>query len=190
MRLSKKYAVPDELALLYDFVNSLDRRSYMDHGHLHAGRDELGTISGYRAWLAAHQLPTNATRDSHSKAIALRGSLRAFLKVVPDERLSAGEAKELARQGSNYPLIVTTSSSGIILQPEDPASAVGAVLAQLYRLSNSGDLDRLKMCASEECSWIFFDRSKPGNRRWCSSDVCGNRHKARAYRERQREALG
>jgi hypothetical protein len=28
----------------------------------------------------------------------------------------------------------------------------------------------------------FYDRSKPGNRRWCSSVLCGNREKTRSYR--------
>ena len=34
--------------------------------------------------------------------------------------------------------------------------------------------------------WIFLDRSKPGNRRWCSSLICGNRQKTRDYRKRSR----
>ena len=34
---------------------------------------------------------------------------------------------------------------------------------------------------------MFYDRSKPTTRRWCSSLLCGNRQKTRAYRARQRE---
>jgi hypothetical protein len=33
-------------------------------------------------------------------------------------------------------------------------------------------LDRLKMCASEECRWVFYDRSKPGTGRRCASALC------------------
>jgi CGNR zinc finger len=52
----------------------------------------------------------------------------------------------------------------------------------LHRLAQGDRLDRLKMCASDACRWIFYDRSKPGNRRWCSSVLCGNREKTRSYR--------
>ena len=43
-------------------------------------------------------------------------------------------------------------------------------------------LERLNPCASDDCRWIFFDRSKPANRRWCSSSRCGNRAKVMRYR--------
>ena len=44
------------------------------------------------------------------------------------------------------------------------------------------------MCDLEECHWVFYDRSKPGARRWCASALCGNRQKTRAYRLRHRAA--
>ena len=47
------------------------------------------------------------------------------------------------------------------------------------RRSRNGTLDRLKMCASDECRRVFFDRSKPATRRWCMSSLCGNRMKTR-----------
>ena len=56
------------------------------------------------------------------------------------------------------------------------------ILAELHRLAQGDRLDRLKMCASDACRWIFYDRSKPGNRRWCSSVLCGNREETRSYR--------
>jgi predicted RNA-binding Zn ribbon-like protein len=59
----------------------------------------------------------------------------------------------------------------------------------MYLLSVTARLERLKVCSSEECRRVFFDRSKPGNRRWCSADLCGNRHKTRSYRQRQREKV-
>jgi predicted RNA-binding Zn ribbon-like protein len=43
------------------------------------------------------------------------------------------------------------------------------------------------MCASDECKRVFFDRSKPGTRRWCQSTLCGSREKTRTYRERIRK---
>ena len=51
MRLSEKYAVPEELALLYDFVNTLDLRRYVERGVVHAGGDELATPRRMEAWV-------------------------------------------------------------------------------------------------------------------------------------------
>ena len=65
-------------------------------------------------------------------------------------------------------------------------AGLSTVVAELYEGSVNGTLDRLKMCASEECRRVFFDRSKPATRRWCMSTLCGNRMKTRAYRERHR----
>ena len=52
--------------------------------------------------------------------------------------------------------------------------------------ATQGTLDRLKMCAAEECRRVFYDRSKPATRRWCMSTLCGNRIKTRTYRARHR----
>ena len=96
-------------------------------------------------------------------------------------------AASLNQAGAAFPLVVQVSGSGRIgLEPAPGASGLGRVLAELHRLEELGALDRLKMCASDECHWVFYDRSKPGSRRWCSSTLCGNREKTRTYRSRKR----
>lgn len=47
-----------------------------------------------------------------------------------------------------------------------------------------GDIDRLRMCASDDCSWLFIDNSRNKSRKWCSMETCGNRAKIARYRER------
>ncbi|MFF2555179.1 CGNR zinc finger domain-containing protein [Nocardia sp. NPDC058058] len=44
--------------------------------------------------------------------------------------------------------------------------------------------DRIRMCGGDRCYLMFLDTSRPGARRWCSMDRCGNRHKMRARRAR------
>src|ERR1700722_14732990 len=56
MRLSEKYDVPQELALLYDFVNTLDRRRFVEQGVVHAGGDELATPREMESWMRRHGL--------------------------------------------------------------------------------------------------------------------------------------
>jgi predicted RNA-binding Zn ribbon-like protein len=55
-------------------------------------------------------------------------------------------------------------------------------------LLSSDELERLRACGNPECGWLFLDRSRRGNRRWCDMQVCGSRAKARRYYFRRRAA--
>jgi predicted RNA-binding Zn ribbon-like protein len=67
-------------------------------------------------------------------------------------------------------------------------SDVGAALSALAR--DAVDLlagpDRMRIRRCGRCTLYFVDRSRPGRRRWCSMELCGNRSKAEAYRDRQK----
>jgi len=190
MQLSEKFAVPPEVSRLYDFANSLDLRSYVEYGVAHTPGDELATINQLEGWLRARGLLAVGARvdaDGRQRALELRTAIRAFVQVPHAARAGAGGA--LTTAALHFPLAMSVSPSGELhLRPAGDAAASGLahVIAELYRLSQTGRLDRLKMCASEECGWVFYDRSKPGNRRWCSSARCGNRQKTRDYRSRHR----
>ncbi|GAA1302636.1 hypothetical protein Psi02_48050 [Planotetraspora silvatica] len=47
---------------------------------------------------------------------------------------------------------------------------------------------RLRRCAGPDCDGLFVDVSRPGNRRWCSMNTCGNRVKKAAYRQRHAQS--
>jgi predicted RNA-binding Zn ribbon-like protein len=191
MHQSEKYAVPEDLALLYDFVNTLDCRRYIEQGLAHAGGDELATPRRMEAWMRSHRLPIagkHIDAAEHRRALDLRSALRIFLELSPAERQSTGATRRLAAASRDYPLTLTVAGDGTVaLEAAPGSSALGRVLAEMYRLAERNRLDRLKACASEQCRWIFFDRSKPANRHWCSSNLCGNRQKTRDYRRRHRE---
>ena len=38
---------------------------------------------------------------------------------------------------------------------------------------------RIRACAADDCGLLFVDASRPGRRRWCSMEWCGNRAKMR-----------
>jgi predicted RNA-binding Zn ribbon-like protein len=48
--------------------------------------------------------------------------------------------------------------------------------------------DRVRVCGGDTCLLIYLDTSRAGGRRWCSMQRCGNRHKVRAFREREATA--
>lgn len=44
----------------------------------------------------------------------------------------------------------------------------------------------LRRCANRDCGWLFLDRSRRGNRRWCEMATCGTRDKVRRFYARRR----
>jgi predicted RNA-binding Zn ribbon-like protein len=68
---------------------------------------------------------------------------------------------------------------------------VGAAMSEVARdaLAMLGDPDqrrRVRACANPDCERLFYDDSRPGRRRWCSPDRCGDQARARAYRARRK----
>ncbi|MDC6380193.1 CGNR zinc finger domain-containing protein [Pseudomonas graminis] len=59
------------------------------------------------------------------------------------------------------------------------AGFIGRLAVQASILLTSGDLSRLKACATPDCDWLFLDTSKNGRRRWCQMNVCGAREKVK-----------
>lgn len=48
----------------------------------------------------------------------------------------------------------------------------------------SDQLDRVRVCDSGTCEWLFMDESRNRSRRWCDMSTCGNRAKARRHYEK------
>lgn len=42
-------------------------------------------------------------------------------------------------------------------------------------LVTSPALGRVRACAGADCGALFLDTSRPGTRRWCSMNTCGNK---------------
>jgi predicted RNA-binding Zn ribbon-like protein len=67
-----------------------------------------------------------------------------------------------------------------------PALALSAALSTVARdaiaLFTSERAHSIRQCANPQCLLLFVDASRPGKRRWCSMDRCGNRAKVTAYR--------
>jgi predicted RNA-binding Zn ribbon-like protein len=192
---SRKFQVPDGLANTYDFANSLDLRHFTHFGVEHPQSDKLGGPKDLADWMQQHGLGADGGRITSAMfetALRLRGALRDYLQCEPAERRRNRDVLgELDHALAPFPLrVVVRAGRGAILAAarEDALAGLSAIAIELHDATLLGTLDRLKMCASEECRRVFFDRSKPATRRWCMSTLCGNRMKTRAYRERRREA--
>lgn len=186
---SRKFKVPDDLANLYDFANTLDLRRFMHHGVQHPQSDALSEAASLAAWMSERKLGEGKkiTPAMLATALQLRSSVRDYLQSDLIERQrSKSIARALNQAAQHFPLAAEAHDGAMTLRPvrNDALAGLSAVVAEFYNGAANGTLDRLKMCASDECYRVFYDRSKPGTRRWCVSALCGNREKTRTYRER------
>ena len=190
---SRKFQVADALAHLYDFANSLDVRHFVHRGVQHPQSDELAGPRELGVWMGKHGLPKangKITPAMLETALQLRADVRAFLQCgVAERRRKATGAGPFNRALKQFPLVAEAQGEGgfaLRACRDDALAGLSVVVAELYDGSIRGTLDRLKMCAAEECRRVFYDRSKPATRRWCMSTLCGNRIKTRTYRARHR----
>ena len=175
---------PPELAPVQDFVNAhFDEEPQV--------RERLPEPMA--AWFTRHGLvPRNArmTPADQKHVLQFRRAVRELLEANDHgERPEPHAVAVLNRLAREAALRVEfDAAGGADLRPT--ASGVerplGALLAMIFRSMLDGTWRRLKICRADTCRWAYYDRSKNGSGAWCSMLDCGNRAKARAYRERRR----
>ena len=69
-------------------------------------------------------------------------------------------------------------------QPEDLFAPLANSAATLF-----AEVDRNRLLKCGHCVLHFYDTSKKGTRRWCSTQLCGNRLKVAAYAGRKRRIV-
>lgn len=72
-------------------------------------------------------------------------------------------------------------------RPVTPGQVLSTVARDAVELFTGPMADRVRRCAGNDCLLVFVDTSRPGRRRWCSMERCGNRAKVRAFRNRQQK---
>ena len=119
---------------------------------------------------------------------ALRPRLRALWRMDEDDLVTA--VNSVLLESRALPQLVDHDDIGwhIHAVPQEAPLAtrmlVEAAMA-LIDVIRSGELDRLKNCAADDCDNIVLDLSRNRSKRFCE-DGCGNRENVRAYRDRRR----
>nr|BFE60537.1 hypothetical protein GCM10020063_050630 [Dactylosporangium thailandense] len=118
---------------------------------------------------------------------ALRPRLRALWNAGEDEAVELVNA--MLREGRALPQLVRHDEFDYHLhataaeQPLDVRLMVEFAMA-MVDVIRAGALDRLRVCAADDCQDVVVDLSKNRSRRFCESG-CGNRQNVAAYRARK-----
>jgi predicted RNA-binding Zn ribbon-like protein len=149
---------------------------------------------GERLRRTAAARPGEAARVLRS-AVALRELLYRIFSAVGQDLAPAESDVQLLNgllPDANRRVGVARSGDGFEWAwLEDPEHSLDRVLWSIVRsaaeLLTWNELQRVKLCNAHDCGWLFVDESRNRSRRWCDMSDCGNRAKARRFRERQRE---
>lgn len=68
-----------------------------------------------------------------------------------------------------------------VFEGSDAEQLAHALVSDAADLLSSGRCELIRQCQDSSCGWLYIDRSRERNRRWCSMRDCGNRAKARRF---------
>ena len=175
---------PGDLVVLQRFLNL--------HEHDAEGVEHDPPLEMVRTYLVDGGLLSPKERFTETERetyLELRRALRALILTNEGEPLSPADAQVIDRLGVEaelHPHFHAERAPTLEPRGEGVAAAFGQIVAIAFVAAFDGTFAHLKTCASEDCRAVFFDRSKNHSGRWCSMEICGNRAKVRAWRERQK----
>ncbi|MGK8522038.1 CGNR zinc finger domain-containing protein [Nocardia asteroides] len=111
---------------------------------------------------------------------------RAGYGRAAGERLTPEDIAAINIAAARPPLVPELRIDGTRGFADPTAAAALSTLARDAIDLFTGPLaGRIRVCAAQDCGLLFVDSSRPGRRRWCSMDRCGNLSKVRRYRGQQ-----
>jgi len=174
------------VGLVQAYVNTVD---------IQDGPEEFSDPTTLERWLVARGLmePGQVVSEGDLKnAVAVREAIRGVIgansgtTVYPLDIATLNEAAAASRLRARF-----GADGKARLEPETGgvAGAMGRMVAAVFTAMADEDWSRLKLCGSSTCRWAFFDRSRNHSSRWCTMASCGNRQKARRFRQRAKSTV-
>lgn len=186
-----------------DFLNSVatptdDPVDWIDDGE------------GLMAWLDQAEMVPRADLDSirdraipgqldavAAQARDLRNWYRSFVHRHKGKPLTAAALAELdplnhllERDEMYARLVAREDGEGVRLALKtmrrwgSPESLLAPICEVLATLLTQEDFTYVKACEAHSCTLLFADHTRGHTRRWCSMEICGNRAKQAAHRNR------
>lgn len=189
--------------LCLDFANTLEDRA------ADAPRELLTTYSDLIAWAEQALVVTSGqARELLAEAERHKGRAEEVLWHARDWRealyrifLALAEGGE--PEGDDLRLLNAALSRAMVhacivpaedgfawrwdIEPSALDWPLWPVMRSAADILTSEEVHTLRVCAADDCNWLFLDTSKNQSRRWCNMKTCGNRAKARKHHERKKQ---
>jgi predicted RNA-binding Zn ribbon-like protein len=174
-----------------DFINTLDY-------HRDGWKDSIESPAQAVAWFAdrglTHPHPELA-KDPRTldRVRDVRAALREITEAITEDRPAPRQALDEANRAlrARSVLELVPSQTGVAPSHRHVGNPISDALARLVEAlaieMAAGHPERLRICDSDSCRWVFYDSSRTGRRRWCDMSTCGNRAKAARLRARRRQ---
>lgn len=165
--------------------------------------EHLDSVEVLCAWIVGAGLVPAGTPLGHADASWLvefrelrgrvgqlvRGGLQA--EPWPSYDIALGRVNDIALAAPPAPRAVRSEDGTLVRELDHPpecAALLGAVARDAVELlTDPVARAGLRECEGDNCPIVYVDTSRGRRRRWCSSEVCGNRE--RVARHRRRAAL-
>ncbi|HZS15769.1 MAG TPA: CGNR zinc finger domain-containing protein [Candidatus Dormibacteraeota bacterium] len=178
---------PGDLWLLQELVNTRD---------VLPNTDELPDVASLRRWLVAHEVLDEAEADELTardlaRVTTFREAMRVLLRTNLGDPVDSAALALLNAESARTPLRVELGETGcaaLVPAGRGADRVLGRLLAGIAAAEVEGNWKRLKVCADDTCEWAYYDVSRNASKAWCSMKGCGNRAKARRFRQRSATA--
>ena len=171
---------PEPLRLVQRFVNTVDFENDIeeltDPRALERALAELGVLQG-----------VSLSQADLDRAVRVREALRALLlgnNGVAVGRSTLDTLEDATTRGRLAVRFADDGRADLVAAAPGIDGALGGIVGVVHTAMAEGSWPRLKACPRHICRWVFYDRSKNCNSRWCAMSVCGNRVKTGKYRRR------
>ncbi|EFL25670.1 conserved hypothetical protein, partial [Streptomyces himastatinicus ATCC 53653] len=157
----------------------------------------LDGVEPLRAWLLGTGLiPGGTVLDTVDTAWltrfrAARDLLHRIVHTEVEGRAAGPDLERVNALAATAPPAVRAvrATDGTLVARLAAAPDCGALLAQVARdavalLTDPVARGQLRRCEGESCSLVYLDTSRGRRRRWCSSELCGNRERVARHRRR------
>ncbi len=133
--------------------------------------------SGAKATLQAARTLRSVLRNAVER-VAGSGSIPSDLAITLKKEL---QQPRLATDVVHDRGRLKTKPHWMLEKPRDLLVPVAHHAANFFA---TADYSAIRKCENPDCILCFYDTSKNHSRRWCSMELCGNRSKVAAFRER------
>ena len=196
--------------LCLDFVNSVGGRKELEEKPYPENiivKDKLENFNDFITWgkdigiiteagrkylLNLNSSEKKETEITFKRAIELRESLFKIIYDVinnkePDEKMIQILNREYSIANENRILVYMNNKIEwqFSRDPFKPDYLIWVIAESVVKLLSSEVISRVKICAGDDCGWLFLDTSKNKSRQWCDMKDCGNVAKVRRFRKKQ-----